>query len=167
MISFVRRRAAVAMPVAAVVAVGAVLAATGFAEAATARRDLAVGTSALQFQPPATLPDVGSATVRITNAGTTRPATARVEVDTVSRLNRVTANGQPCRVVNLPGGTDVARCAITSRAVPAPGRSLDLAVTVELSSPPGDCSCVPFTVRLLVTGDGNPANNIATAAIVR
>jgi hypothetical protein len=157
----------VTLPVTVIVAVGAVLATTSFAEAATVRRDLAVGTSALQFQPPATLPDTGTATVTITNVGTTRPAVASIEVDTVSRLNRVTANGLPCRVVNLPSGTDVARCAIPSRKIPAPRRSFTMAVTVEINSPPGDCSCVPFTVRLRVAGDGNPSNNVATAPIVR
>jgi hypothetical protein len=167
MISYPRRRAAVAMSVTAVVAVGAVLATSGFAEAATARTDLAVGTSALQFQPPATIPDTGSATVTVTNVGTTRPATVSIEVDTVSRLNQVTANGRPCRIVNLPSGTDVARCTVPPRMVPAPRRSLRLAVVVELNSPPGNCSCVPFTVRLLVPGDSNPSNNIATADIVR
>jgi len=167
MISFPRRRAAVTLPVTVVVAVGAVLATTSFAEAATARRDLAVGTSALQFQPPATLPDTGAATVTVTNVGTTRPSAASIEVDTVSRLNRVTVNGLPCRVVNLPGGTDVARCAIPPRMIPAPRRSLTMAVTVEINSPPGDCSCVPFTVRLLVAGDSNPSNNVAIAPIVR
>ena len=74
MISFPRRRVAVTVPVTVVVAVGAVLATTSFAEAATARRDLAVGTSALRFQPPATLPDTGTATVTVTNRGTTRPS---------------------------------------------------------------------------------------------
>ena len=109
MILFPRRRVAVTVPVTVVVAVGAVLATTSFAEAATARRDLAVGTSALRFQPPATLPDTGTATVTVTNRGTTRPSAASIEVDTVSRLNRVTANGQRCRVVKVPGGTDVAK----------------------------------------------------------
>jgi len=167
MISFPRRRAAVTLPVTVVVAVGAVLATTSFAGAATARRDLAVGTSALQFQPPATLPDTGTATVTVTNVGTTRPSAATIEVDTVSRLNRVTASGLSCRVVNLPSGTDVARCAIPPRMIPAPRRSLTRTLTVEINSPPGDCSCVPFTVRLIVTGDSNPSNNVAIAPIVR
>jgi hypothetical protein len=167
MIPFPRRRAAVTLPVTVVVAVGAVLATTSFAAAATARRDLAVGTSALQFQPPATLPDTGTATVTVTNVGTTRPSAASIEVDTVSRLNGVTANGLSCRVVNVPSGTDVARCAIPQRMIPAPRRSLTIALTVEINSPPGDCSCVPFTVRLLVADDSNPSNNAATAPIVR
>jgi hypothetical protein len=168
MISFRRRHAAVATSVTVgLVAAGTVLATSGFAEGATARRDLGVQTSALQFQPPATLPDAGAATVTVTNVGATRPPSARVEVDTVSRLNQVTANGLPCRVVAVPGGTDVARCAIPPRMIPAPGRSLTLAVTVDINSPPGNCSCVPFTVRLLVAGDGNPVNNTATATIIR
>ena len=167
MISFPRRRVAVTVPGTVVVAVGAVLATTSFADAATARRDLAVGTSALRFQPPATIPDTGTATVTVTNRGTTRPSAASIEVDTVSRLNRVTANGHRCRVVNVPGGTDVARCAIPQRMIPAPRRSLTMAVTVVINSPPGNCSCVPFTVRLIVAGDSSPSNNVATAPIVR
>jgi hypothetical protein len=157
----------VTLPVTVVVAVGAVLATTSFAGAATARRDLAVATSALQFQPPATLPDTGIAAVTVTNVGTTQPPAASIEVDTVSRLNRVIANGLQCRVVNLPSGTDVARCAIPPRMIPAPRRSLTIALTVEINSPPGDCSCVPFTVRLLLASDRNPSNNVAIAPIVR
>lgn len=167
MISSPRRGAATTLSVTAVVAVGAVLATTGFADAATAHRDLAVGTSALQFQPPATLPDSGTATVTVTNVGTTRPSAATIEVDTESRLKRVTANGLLCRVVNLSSGTDVARCAIPPSGIPAPRRSIAMALTVEIKSPPGDCSCVPFTVRLLVTGDSNPSDDVATAPIVR
>jgi hypothetical protein len=167
MIFLPRRRAALTLAVTVSVVVGAVLATSSFAEAATARRDLAVGTSALQFQPPATLPDTGTATVTVTNVGTIRPSAARIEVDTVSRLKRVTADGQPCRVVNLPSGRDVARCTIPPRAIPAPRRSLTMAIRVEINSPPGDCSCVPFTVRLLVASDSNPSNNVATAPIVR
>ena len=167
MILFARRLAAVALPVTMAVTVGGSLAPASVAQAAIFRLDLAVATSVLQFQPPATLPDTGTATVTITNVGTVRPFTARVEVDTVSRLNRVTANGLPCALVNLPSGTDVARCTVAPHLIPAPRRSLTLAVVVELSSPPGDCSCVPFTVRLFVPGDSNLSNNIATAAIVR
>ena len=167
MISFPRRRAALTLPMTAVLAVGVVLATTSIAGAAASNVDLAVGTSALQFQPPATIPDSGIATVTVTNVGTIRPSAASIEVDTVSRLDQVTANGKPCLVVNLPGGTDVARCAIPPRMIPAPRRSFAMAVTVEINSPPGDCSCVPFTVRLLVAGDGNPSNNVATAPIVR
>lgn len=167
MISFPRRRAAVTLPVTAVVAVGAVLTTTSFAGAATARLDLAVTTSTLQFQPPATLPDTGTATVTVSNVGTTRPSVASVEVNTVSRLRRVTSNGLPCRVVNVPGGTDVARCAIQPAMIPGPRRSATMALTVEISSPPGNCSCVPFTVRLLVAGDSNPSDNVAIAPIVR
>jgi len=167
MITFPRRRAAVTLPVVAVLVAGAVLATTTFAGAATASLDLAVATSALQFQPPATLPDSGAATATVTNVGTTLPAAATIEVDTVSKLKRVTANGVACRVVHLSSGTDVARCAIPPRSIPAPQGSLTVALTVEISSPPGNCSCVPVTVRLLVTGDSGPANNVAIAPIVR
>lgn len=161
MLSFPRRHAAVAASV-----IFGVLAMAGSAQAAILRLDLAVATSALQFQPPATLPDIGAATIRVTNVGILRPSAAIVEVDTVSRLSRVTANGVACQVVSA-GETDVARCAVAAAAIPAPWRSHYLAVTVEISSPPGNCSCVPFTVRLSVPGDGNLANNVATATIVR
>lgn len=167
MIPFPRRRASVTLPVTAVVAVGAVLATIGSAEAATAYQDLTVKTSTLRFQPPATLPDAGTATVTVTNVGTARPAAASIEVDTQSRLMRVTANGLLCRVFNLSNGTDVARCAIPPNRIPAPQRSITMALTVEISSPPGGCSCVPFTVRLLVAGDSNPSDNVAIAPIVR
>ncbi|HEX8627951.1 MAG TPA: hypothetical protein VF755_07255 [Catenuloplanes sp.] len=169
MILFNRLRAAVtlALPVTAVVTVGAVLATTTVAGAAPALRDLAVATSALQFQPPATLPDSGTATITVTNVGTTRPAAASIELNTVSRLRRVTADGLTCRVVNLPGGTDLARCAIPPRRIPTPRQSVTVALTVEINSPPGNCSCVPFTVRLLVAGDSNPSDNVAIAPIVR
>jgi hypothetical protein len=147
-----------------VLAVGAVLATTRLADAA-AGPDLAVSTSVLQFQPPATLPDTGTATVTVRNVGTTRPSSARLELDTVSQLDRVTVDGRACRIVAVSGGTDVARC--TLRSIPRPRRSVALAVTVELASPPGDCSCVPFTVRLTVSGDPDPSNNVATADIAR
>ena len=167
MILFPRRRAAVTLPVTAVLAAGAVFATTSIAGAAAASLDLALATSALQFQPPATIPDSGTATVTVINVGTTRPSVASIEVDTVSRLGGVSANGLPCRVVSLPSGTDVARCAIPPRLVPAPQRSVTMALTIEIKSPPGNCSCVPFTVRLLVAGDSNLSNNVAVAAIVR
>ncbi|MEV8508235.1 hypothetical protein AB0368_25930 [Actinoplanes sp. NPDC051475] len=154
-------------PRTAILAAGAVLATTSLAGAATASLDLAVGTSPLEFQPPATLPDSGVATVTITNFGTTRPSAASIEVDTVSRLHQVTVNGLPCRIVTRPGGTDVARCAIPSKTIPVPQRSVTMALVVEINSSPGNCSCAPLTVRLLVTGDSNPSNNVAVAPIVR
>src|SRR5690349_10839116 len=101
MISHARRRAAVILSATVAVAVGAVVATTSLAGAATVGTDLGVATSALQFEPPATLPDFGAATVTVTNVGTVRPSAATIEVDTKSSLNRVTANGVACRLVSL------------------------------------------------------------------
>lgn len=167
MISFPRRGAALALPVTAVVVVGVALATTGFAEAVAVSPDLAVGTSVLQFQPPVTLPDAGTATVTVTNVGIAKPAVASIEVDTKSRLKRVTADGLLCRIAHLSSGADVARCAIPPGRIPATRQVITMALTVEIASPPGNCTCVPFTVRLLVTGDSNPVDNVAIAPIVR
>ena len=165
--AFHRRRTFVITLAATAAAVGAAVAAAGFADAATARRDLAVGTSVLQFQPPATLPDTGVATVTIADVGNTRPTRLRFEVDTVSRLESVTGTGVACFVVHRSNGNDVGSCTVPRRRIPAPGRSLAVTVTVTIASPPGDCSCVPFTVRIFASDDVNPANDVATAAIVR
>jgi hypothetical protein len=150
-----------------VVALGAAVAAASFADAATTRRDLAVATSDLQFQPPATLPDTGVATVTITDVGNTRPTQLRFEVDTVSRLQSVSVRGIGCSVVHLSNGNDVGSCTVPWWLIPSPGSSRSFRVTVTIASPPGDCSCVPFTVRIFPGGDVNPANNVATSNIAR